>query len=166
MEDNDNDGDLSDETKKEMKKLLLKETEKIKQEVLDDLPQNFLKRVDKHRANEIRNKIGISINMIFHWITIGISLDITPIRVPDNPTPAPEIQKILEEIKRTNLKLEEIYKLPLEQKQLPFTLPSEQSEQKDIPTESSKKEEVIDKKAEAINQEYKIKDEKSKDKEG
>ena len=90
------------------------------------MPERCLKEFKKQdlgRKNEIRNQISISIGTIFAWIEIGIEMDITPVRV-DSPDGVldQEVGQIAT-IQETNAKLQEIYKLPKELKQLPFKLP-------------------------------------------
>lgn len=123
MEDTDNDHDLSSEAKKEIRKTLEKETEKIKQEILEELPKKFLKKLEPARGNEIKNQIKMSIKAIFAWIELGIEIDITPVRVnnPDITPDSKEGQKMTT-IQEANVKLQDIYKLPKELKQLPFKL--------------------------------------------
>lgn len=124
MEETDKDDDLSPEAKSDINKALKKETEKIKEEILKDLPANFLKQLDKGRANEIRNQIRISVKAIFAWFEAGIEIDITPIRVnnTENAANAEEGEKV-NSIREAGIKLRKIYKLPIELRKLPFSLP-------------------------------------------
>lgn len=117
---------LSSDSKKSIKEIWENEAKKIKNEILEELPERCLKKFkkqDQGRKNEIRNQISISIQTIFAWLEIGIEVDITPVRV-DNPDGVPD-QEVgqIAMIQETNAKLQEIYKLPKELKQLPFKLP-------------------------------------------
>ncbi len=143
-EDNEKDKDLSPEAKQDMKAILQKETENIKKQIVDELPNEFLKNLKKERSNEIKNSIGISINAIFHWIQVGIKIDITPIRL-NAENASPESKKQGSFVRDTNAKIQEIYKLPEELRKLPFNLPeAKQSELKIVaPKESLKPEEGI-----------------------
>lgn len=103
-----------------MAEILREETEKIKSEIMNNLPEEFLAKLEKGRANEVRNKIRLSVQAIFAWFGIGIELDITPIRVDSND---PEDERRKFDVQRTNASLQKIYQLPPELKKLPFELP-------------------------------------------
>jgi hypothetical protein len=123
----DDDSDISAESKKKIKDIFKDETEKLKKEILETLPDKLLagqKTIEKGRSNEIKNQIRCSMKAIFKWFEIGIEVDITPIRVPvpaDTKSSTTEIE-ILKNIQDVNTKLSEVYKLPLAERKLPFEL--------------------------------------------
>lgn len=126
IENVDKDEELSTEGKNSMKKILQKETEKLKEEIIKDLPENFLKKnLEKGRANEVRNKIEISVRAIFAWFEVGVEIDITPIRVVEesNTPPDPKTAEQAATIQGTTMRLQKIYQLPQELRKLPFELP-------------------------------------------
>lgn len=122
-EEIDNDEALSAETKKTIKKAYEKETEKVKQEILEELPKKLLRELTHTKENDIKSKIHIGIKAIFAWFELGIEVDITPIRIENlNVAEDEETISKVGAIQETNSKLQEIYKLPKEQKKLPFSL--------------------------------------------
>lgn len=127
--DTEKDPLLSDEAKGEIKKALEKETAKIKKEILEELPDKFIKGLDKKieagRKNEIRNQVRVSVRAIFAWFEAGIEIDITPIRVTNGTNEPEKNAESVRAIEQTNQRLGEIYRLPPEVKKLPFTLPDE-----------------------------------------
>lgn len=144
IENVDKDEELSAEGKSSMKKILQKETEKLKEEVLKDLPEKFLKSLEKGRANEVRNKIEISVRAIFAWFEVGVEIDITPIRVVEesNTPPDPKTTEQAATIQSTTMRLQKIYQLPQELRKLPFELPEvSETENNDsfVPQEKAQK---------------------------
>lgn len=126
INDTDKEEILSKDGKKEIKKVFEREAEKLKKEILDDLPEKCLdkyKKDDNGRRNEIRNQIAISIKAIFAWFEVGIEVDITPIRVEVEGEPTTKETRQIQIIEQVNEKLGQIYKLPIEDRKLPFQLP-------------------------------------------
>jgi len=133
IEETNKDEFLSLEAKGKIIEALEEETENIKREILDTLPDKFLqghgKKIDDGRKNEIKNQIRISVRAIFCWFEAGIEVDITPVRVADGAEKSAGETKAIAEVKRTNKQLRMIYELPPELRKLPFALP----ESKEIP---------------------------------
>lgn len=140
--DTDKDSLLSIEAKKEIKETLTKETNKIKEEILDDMPEKLLKdfgkKLEDGRKNEIRNQIRISVRTVFAWFEADIKVDITPIRVADQVNKSEKELKMITAIEETNERLQTMYQLPSEIKKLPFKLPEPEETLEDKHKEAKK----------------------------
>lgn len=139
MNDTDKDELLSPEAKKKIKDTLKEETENIKREILEEMPDKFVeglnKKLDEGRKNEIRNQIRIGVHAIFAGFEAGVEIDVTPIRVETEGEPSAKETKMVAAIEKTNAQLKAIYELPPEMKKLPFALPAP----KEIATEKKAK---------------------------
>lgn len=117
---------LGEDAKKEIKAVFKKEAEKLKAQILEQLPEQTLEQFkgDKAARNLIRNKVSVAVRLVFGWFEAGIQVDVTPVRVENPPEATEENVKVLEAIKETSNRLREIYLLPPDARKLPFELPA------------------------------------------
>lgn len=132
---NENDKDLSVETRETIHKAISQEADKIKEEIIEKLPEEIIKKPDfklkdEGRKNEIRIAIKGCVRAVFAWFELGIEVDITPLRPSNEGEENIKEMKDFNNFKETSLKLREIYKLPLEIRKLPFKLPPPPPEKK------------------------------------
>ena len=126
IEETENTDLLTPESKKEMIEIWNRESGKMKNAILEELPERILKefkKIEDGRKNEIRNQIKIGIKTIFAWLEVGIEIDITPVRVDSSENMTKKEITQIKSVQQTNATLREIYKLPKELKKLPFKLP-------------------------------------------
>jgi len=130
---------FSDESKAGIKEIIKKEIETAKKEVFEKIPEKVLQHVrrdiEEGRKNELVNQIRIKLRAAFHWFELGVEIDIIPVRVenlvkvsaPENLEAGQEEEykkEINQLFKKTNHSIQEFYKLPLEERKLPFQLES------------------------------------------
>jgi hypothetical protein len=127
QEEIQSDEHLSSEVKKDIDTAIQKGVAKLKNEILEELPDTILKKakkIDEGRKNEVRIAIKGSLKTLFGWFEAGIEIDITPVRHTDEDATEKTLKQI-ENVKVVNAKLRDIYMLPKELKQLPFPLPND-----------------------------------------
>lgn len=128
-----NNNGYTKETNQKLEAVLDEEAEKIKIEILDELPDKILKdsghKLEDGRRNEVRNQIRASLKAVFGWFELGIEIDVTPVRIApgENTEATPQDPKAIEianKIGIANDRLRPIYELSPELLKLPFQLPA------------------------------------------